>query len=145
MRAKDPGPAEGVGWRSCPAQGTTLAASETRAKILVAFSQDEYRRIRPLARQAGLSISMWVGAVVRARVWAKPTFGAPADLLLAEALTELRRMSLTLAHLAQQPQEPDQASCQHQAGVLAQDVAAAIRSLRQALDGNLNELGHGGS
>ena len=54
-------------------------------------------------------------------------------------------MSLTLAHLAQQPQELDQASCQHQAGVLAQDVAAAIRSLRQALDGNLNELGHGGS
>lgn len=123
----------------------TLAASKTRVKISVAFSQEEYRRMRPLAQRAGLSVSMWVGAVVRARVWAKPTLGAPADLLLAEALTELRRIALALNHLAQQSREPDQACLQSQAAALAQDAQAAVRSLRQVLEGNLNELGHGGS
>ncbi|MDP1875184.1 hypothetical protein [Phenylobacterium sp.] len=94
-----------------------------------------------MARRAGLSISMWVGAVVRAKVWARPTLGAPNDIVLADALTELRRIAIALTHIAQHPQ-PAEGDMYGRIEVFAIEVRAAVRSLRRVLNGNLEELRH---
>lgn len=93
------------------------------------------------AKAAGLSITGWVCALVRARLLAKPTLGTPIDAAMADALTELRRIAVALTHMA--TTEPEVAGVRVE--TLAAEAQAACRTLRAVLEGNLRDLGHGRS
>lgn len=111
-----------------------------RMKVQVSLSLAEHRRVRAEAARAGLPISVWVRALVRARLGGRLTLGDPHDINLVDALTELRRISVALNQLAR---ANCPASASHDIIGLAEEARQAIRSIWAFLYGAKHDLTHG--
>lgn len=115
-----------------------MPAQPSRVQVRISLRPLEYRQAQVAAKAAGLSIAGWVSALVRARLLAKPTLGAPTDAAMADALTELRRIAVALAHIA----TTEGKVAGDQVETLAAGAQAACRTLRAVLEGNLRDLDH---
>lgn len=115
-------------------------ASAHRIPVKIAVTRDEYRKLSAEAARMGLSNTRWLLALLRARLCAKPTLGAPYDVDLAEALTELTRIARALTHISQR-QEPGR--CMEEVGAMAAEVKAAVGDLQALVRGNLQDLTRG--
>ncbi len=123
---------------SLPISGIVVPARPDRVQIKISLRPAEYRQAQAAAKAAGLSSAGWVRALVRARLFAQPTLGAPVDVAMADALTELRRIAVALTHLAKTNGE----AAGGQVETLAAEAQCANQTLHAVLAGNLRDLGH---